>query len=173
MCDRVVGAEEILPMRAKERLARLLQPHETILKCAQNNGLSADQCECLVALDARLVLIYNAAFQDRSQSIEYLDIKSIEVKREWLGCFYLLINDSRLLEARSVHGLDAGAQLREFAEWLRTKVREVRTSINIAPTSVSTSGEAIRELERLAALHRDGALSDVEFSQAKRKLLGL
>ena len=35
------------------------------------------------------------------------------------------------------------------------------------------SGDVLDGLERLAALHQQGALTDVEFSAAKAKLLGL
>jgi len=39
--------------------------------------------------------------------------------------------------------------------------------------SKSTSDEVISQLERLAALHKNGDLTDDEFKAAKAKLLGL
>jgi len=51
---------------------------------------------------------------------------------------------------------------REFSDILRQAIRQAKT----APQQPNL----LNELERLAALHRNGALTDLEFQNAKRKL---
>ncbi|WP_395295816.1 SHOCT domain-containing protein [Kitasatospora hibisci] len=64
-----------------------------------------------------------------------------------------------------------------FADQVRTAARLAReakqTSPAAAPAAVPSSGaDLLDQLERLAALHTSGALTDEEFSRAKQRLIG-
>jgi hypothetical protein len=50
--------------------------------------------------------------------------------------------------------------------------REITVSSHQPALSELTGGDSIDRLERLAALHRSGALTDEEFAAAKARLLG-
>ncbi|MFJ8626885.1 SHOCT domain-containing protein [Kitasatospora sp. NPDC093550] len=59
-----------------------------------------------------------------------------------------------------------------FAEQVRAAARTARTAAP-APQEPAADGEQlIGQLERLAALHTSGALTDEEFTRAKQRLIG-
>ena len=59
-----------------------------------------------------------------------------------------------------------------LAEYAQTRAAAAAAA-RLAPQPPSIEKSTfITELERLAALHQQGALSDAEFEQAKKKLLG-
>lgn len=47
-----------------------------------------------------------------------------------------------------------------------------RVSTPMAEAEVSTPGETVSQIERLAELHREGRITDEQFETAKRKVLG-
>ncbi|MQS12633.1 SHOCT domain-containing protein [Streptomyces kaniharaensis] len=73
-----------------------------------------------------------------------------------------------------------------FAEQIRAAARAARTAPRPAPgvvapsdtapalagAELSAGGQLLDQLERLAALHRSGALTDEEFTRAKERLIG-
>lgn len=67
------------------------------------------------------------------------------------------------------------AALAEQARIQQAVAQQVAATQPPAPATPvpPASGDALDGLERLAALHQQGALTDVEFSAAKAKLLGL
>ena len=70
------------------------------------------------------------------------------------------------------------AALAEQARIQQAVAQQVAATQPAAPPAPATpvppaSGDVLDGLERLAALHQQGALTDVEFSAAKAKLLGL
>ena len=72
----------------------------------------------------------------------------------------------------------AEAALAEQARIQQAVAQQVAATQPPAPPAPATpvppaSGDVLDGLERLAALHQQGALTDVEFSAAKAKLLGL
>ena len=69
----------------------------------------------------------------------------------------------------------AEAALAEQARIQQAVAQQVAATQPPAPATPvpPASGDVLDGLERLAALHQQGALTDVEFSAAKAKLLGL
>ena len=67
------------------------------------------------------------------------------------------------------------AALAEQARVQQAVAQQVAATQPPAPATPvpPASGDALDGLERLAALHQQGALTDAEFSAAKAKLLGL
>lgn len=67
------------------------------------------------------------------------------------------------------------AALAEQARIQQAVAQQVAATQPPAPATPvpPASGDALDGLERLAALHQQGALTDAEFSAAKAKLLGL
>ena len=67
------------------------------------------------------------------------------------------------------------AALAEQARIQQAVAQQVAATQPPAPATPvpPASGDVLDGLERLAALHQQGALTDVEFSAAKAKLLGL
>ncbi|MGW1175532.1 SHOCT domain-containing protein [Kitasatospora sp. NPDC002543] len=62
-----------------------------------------------------------------------------------------------------------------FAEQLRAAARAARNapkSLSAAPAEASTGEQLVGQLERLAALHASGALTEDEFTRAKQRLIG-
>ncbi|WP_380278824.1 SHOCT domain-containing protein [Kitasatospora purpeofusca] len=62
-----------------------------------------------------------------------------------------------------------------FAEQLRAAARLARQASRKAldaPAPAGSGGELLDQLERLAALHTAGALTDEEFTRAKQRLIG-
>ncbi len=62
-----------------------------------------------------------------------------------------------------------------FAEQLRESARAARSTPATAPAPAAPAtspADLLDQLERLAALHTAGALSDDEFSRAKQRLIG-
>ncbi|MEU9074850.1 SHOCT domain-containing protein [Kitasatospora sp. NPDC004745] len=63
-----------------------------------------------------------------------------------------------------------------FAEQLRAAAGRARTVPAAAsapvPAEADAGGQLVDQLERLAALHRSGALTDEEFTRAKARLIG-
>jgi multidrug resistance efflux pump len=65
--------------------------------------------------------------------------------------------------------------LKEFEPYLarlRVLIHKSKAAVG-TPSNSTDADEAISKLERLAALHQTGALTDEEFKVAKEKLLGL
>jgi Short C-terminal domain len=78
-------------------------------------------------------------------------------------------------EAHYVGGMDAMRRgmtgLRDSIERGRASLHSARHSDHGGGSSGSGGGDQVERLERLAALHSSGALSDEEFAAAKRELL--
>ena len=165
----MLGNIELLADKAKIQLATYVQPGERILQCMISRHESGR--DALVALGARLIVI--SQVEKDTRSIEYLDIKEIEVEKGSFGGVDFMINYSRVLTDFRRRRHDPGAEFRKFAEWLRLTVREARSSPTVRKNEDASEIDAITDLERLAVLRRNGYLSDEEFSQAKRTLLGL
>ncbi|MFF7989962.1 SHOCT domain-containing protein [Kitasatospora xanthocidica] len=63
-------------------------------------------------------------------------------------------------------------QVRESARLARTATALAKPAAPVAVALPGDGGQLIGQLERLAALHASGALTDDEFSRAKQRLIG-
>jgi hypothetical protein len=163
-----IGGIEVLNKQMREQILKHLASDEKILYCIQSDIYN----QALVALEHRLIVcrlygvlerLVGASRPFDLDSVEYIDVKSIVVTSNPLQ---LSINNGTYF----CIGKAAEVELTRFSEWLRTKVRQERTTLqNVGQPAPSM----ISELERLASLHQSGLLSSQEFEAAKRKLLGL
>ncbi|WP_160161773.1 SHOCT domain-containing protein [Embleya hyalina] len=84
-------------------------------------------------------------------------------------------NVLRITGVGGAHSWENVGEADTFAARLREAVTaaDVRHAVEAATLARSPGGSAmLDELERLALLHRHGALTDEEFSQAKKRLVG-
>ncbi|MFJ3214305.1 SHOCT domain-containing protein [Kitasatospora sp. NPDC086801] len=63
-------------------------------------------------------------------------------------------------------------QVRAAARLARKAASTARPAAEAAPADLSAGDQLLGQLERLAALHASGALTDEEFSRAKARLIG-
>ncbi|MFJ2186831.1 SHOCT domain-containing protein [Kitasatospora sp. NPDC087861] len=77
------------------------------------------------------------------------------------------------------HRFEDVAKADVFAERLREAARRARTApptkptpTDAAPAELNAGDQLLGQLERLAALHASGALTDEEFTRAKARLIG-
>lgn len=70
------------------------------------------------------------------------------------------------------HRFEDVAKAEVFAEQLREAARLARSTPPQAPEPTPSGEQLLNQLERLAALHTSGALTDEEFTRAKHRLLG-
>lgn len=169
-----LGGLEILTKRALQFAKNFIQSKEKVIGCVRATGEGGED-SAFIALDTRLLYINPPLKQ--SHSIEYLDIQTIEIKRE----SFLLLNFMKL-EVRTTYSGEASwldimiDQRHEqyalrFAEVVRIKSREARTPSTRLEKHDKNPAGFIDELERLANLRKQGTLTQEEFEAAKRKLL--
>ncbi|MER8099804.1 SHOCT domain-containing protein [Kitasatospora sp. NPDC094016] len=63
-------------------------------------------------------------------------------------------------------------QLREAARLARKAASAAGPAVDTTPADLSAGDQLLGQLERLAALHTSGALTDEEFTRAKARLIG-
>lgn len=165
-----LGGTELLTKLAVQFSNTLIRPGEKILGCIRATG--TDENMAFIALDDRLLYIHPLLKQ--SQSMEYIDIQRVNVTDEsFLGMMHTV-----LLEVGTTYnrvGIDINLRHRQyamqFADFLRIKAHEMRMLSSHAGHSERKHSDFVDELERLANLRRQGALTEEEFEAAKRKLL--
>ena len=124
-------------------------------------------------LDTRLLCIIPRNWGRKSFSIQYADIRTVAIEDNQS---YLRLIVEPAYKA-DVDELDILIKARhkdytvKFAEVLRTRVRDAQMPSRKVEIYEKSSTLFIDELERLAALHKQGNLSDEEFAAAKKKLL--
>ena len=103
----------------------------------------------------------------RYNSIDYREVTSIGMDSRPGANIYFTVNGTSMIMPR-----ESEAELRELESWLRTTVRQKHQETIPRPDAASESNDLIRQLEKLAEMHRSGSLTDEEFAAGKRKLLG-
>ncbi len=138
--------------------------------------------EALVCTDRRVVIIKRWLGSDVFQ-FPYASISSAEVKMGMLlGYFELTAGGVPMNTAPKTDpsklpnciglGRYTATQFRRAASFIMNKVVEAQRSVVSAPAlNVRDDHDILGKVERLAALHRGGTLSDEEFTAAKRRLL--
>lgn len=178
----LAGDVSILNVKIKKLLDENKNPGDKVLFC-----LRGDFRQSLIALEDRLLIIKSgimagATFGGRVTTFHYQDITGIEIntglltgvieittasytgttEKDWwsMGRDRDPMSVSNCLPI-SKHDLP---EYQPYLEILRRKVREAKG----LPAPAASLG---CELERLKALHVSGALTDAEFTKAKKKLL--
>jgi hypothetical protein len=182
----IVGGVEILSNRVRRELERHVSPHERVLFC-----LSGNLAHSLIALEERLIIVKpgfhaGTTFGSLVTTFYYQDVTGIQVHTflfaGWIEVsspsfqgrerkknrqprtsdrdVYKLPNCVPIPKRRVDDCLPALAQLRERIE--RSK-RYGRVTSDPPPL--------IGSLERIADLHRTGALSEPEYERLKQVLI--
>lgn len=179
----LVGGPEILTRRLRAELERNMQAGDAVRLC-----LRGDLGHALVCLGDRLLILKagfhaGTTFGAMSATIYYADVTGIQVHTHLLSGWIEISSPS--FQGRE----------RKRMRHPRTSDRDVYKLPNCVPINrrhVQAYGEALSELrrlvattkrdtppvgvvgelERLAALHREGMLDDAEFAAAKARLIG-
>lgn len=183
------GDGSVLSSKNRELAQQHMGPAERIEFCIVGNS---DQA--IVALGERLLvlksgLMDSATFGSRVTSFRYRDIASITVNKKWLsGVISVEASGHKAGKPTGVRdqGKDdpyilpncivfVAPRIKEYEpylERLRAKIEEAKATQQRA-AATPPAGAFIGELQRLAALRGAGQLSEDDFQQAKRQLLGL
>ncbi|MFN8504418.1 PH domain-containing protein [Kouleothrix sp.] len=119
----------------------------------------------LLATDRRLVFVNHGLIRMQSESFQYERISSVQIANGFVWSQLFLTIDSLKL---TIDGIEK-AVIGPFAAHLRHRINGGDVS---PPVSETAPADLASQLERLAALREKGILSDAEFQDQKRKLLG-
>lgn len=183
----IAGGIQCLSAKNKRLLKQNLRTGETVEFCIVGNFKQS-----IVALNERLVIIKpgfmaGATFGARVTSFYYRDITGIEVNTGLInGVIEICTPSYEGTRQKDFWSMDRDRDpakvsncipinkislkiCQPFLEKLHAKIDDAKRSTIVS----STTSEVSTEIERLAGLHSRGILSDEEFIQAKKKLLGL
>lgn len=164
--------EMVLSVTDTEDLARLLDADESILAFLDGDYSDGENEEyeeygVIFATEKRLIYTHKGILWGRHVEFFYYDrISSLQYTSGLVrGRLAIHLDGGRRAYLRNTGGDVAG-----FASFVRGLMEKVRGG---EPASPSASADFLSDLERLASLHASGALTDEEFTAAKRKLLSL
>jgi hypothetical protein len=188
------GGPEVLNNKLRELARQNMSDDENIQFCLVSPSELGGWSQAIVALDDRLLLIKpglvaGATFGGRVTSFYYRDITGIEVNA---GLLYgvIEINTSSYQGTTQKDFWSIGDRdknpfkvtnalpimkfglkhYRPYIDRLRQMIRTAKQGEVMPPPQ--SSGSLSSELEKLASLRASGILTDEEFQQAKRRLLG-
>jgi hypothetical protein len=145
-----------------KELPKILWPDELPLKVIRGNYESGTGL--LVATDRRLIFINKGLVSLKVEDFGYEKITSVQYKTGMLmGEIDILASGNRA----TFKNIEK-AHVRDFGDWLRARISAPKAS-STPPSTLSASDE----IRSLAELHRQGILTDEEFSAKKKQLLGL
>jgi len=186
----IVGNIEILNEKIKKIVQENINQSEKILFC-----LVGSSNQSLIALNKRLLVIKTGfiagvTFGSRITSFHYKDITGIEINTGLIsGVIEINTPSYQGTKEKDWWSMDrdrdpfkvsncipiAKGNLKEYQpylEKLREKIQKAKITSTINSQTNFGSKDIGSQLEKLASLHSSGELSDEEFEQAKRKLLG-
>lgn len=178
----VVGGADILGRRLRRELDRNMQPGEEVRFC-----LRGDLGHALVCLDDRLVILKSGfhagtTFGAMSATIYYQDVTGIQLRMHLVSGWIEISSPSfqgrerkhtrhPRSSDRDVYKLPNCVPInRRHVEAYRAPLTELRRLVATAKQHQAAAG-VVAELERLAALRRDGLLDEHEFAAAKARIL--
>jgi len=179
----LVGGSEILAKRLRRELERNIEPSESVHSC-----LRGDLGHALAVLDDRLVILKSGfhagtTFGAMSTTIYLGDVTGIHIRTHMLSGWIEISSPSFQGRERKHmrHPRPSDRDVYKLPNCVPINRRHIRTygpvlsdlrrriaAVKVEHPHVGVIGE----LERLAALRRDGMLDDDEFAAAKAKLLG-
>lgn len=177
MANFLRGLELLVPSILKITESQI-NPSESVIGCFTAHKFDGNS-GAFVLLDNRLLYIHPNLHGKKVYSIEYLDIRRVEVIEHPPGLFsqgaLTLSVDTTYKFPDSNVCLTTGWDERQYAinfvEVLRAKVREARTPSLKVETPEKKPATFVDELEHLANLRKQGVLTEEEFEAAKKKLL--
>lgn len=179
----LVGDIEILGKRLRRLYELNTQPGETARFCLRGKGGHA-----LVCLDDRLLILkrgrdVGAAFSTLATTVFCRDVTGIQVRLHLVSGWIEIATPSFQGNEQCRPGSRFGTARRDHVAQPncvpipRRHVRDYQQALSevrrlvAAAKSGDDHGGIIGQLERLAALQREGVIDDVEFSRAKARLL--
>lgn len=159
------GDLTILGSSLRKAVEEQIAPDEQVLFCLKAN-------QVIVVLSNRLLVVSAGPFHavTEAMSSDFRDITGIQVEKGLFEAQIVIIASNYRCSIVVTRG-----ELKEFEPYLarlRVLIHKAKAGVG-APSNSTDADEAISKLERLAALHQTGALTDEEFKVAKAKLLGL
>lgn len=174
---KAVGIEA-LPEKVKEQLFKSIKKDDKVLFC-----IASADFQALIALENRVLIIQVAGSgYYRVTDFYYKDITAIEVGKTFF--MFLMMDYIKIsapgYESRITKHHDSPncmmlhqplpSDLLQYIDKLRQLVVEAK---DVASPSHSEKVAVGTELEKLAALKQQGILSEEEFRQAKKRILGI
>lgn len=155
-------------------LARLLDEDESILAFIDGDYSENEKEEdkyheygVLFATEKRLLYMHKGLLWGRHvASFPYEEITSLQYSSALISCCLHIHTGGRTVLLK-----ETGPDVGDFAERVRHLMAAFREKQS--PSSPESASSMLSALERLAALHASGALTDEEFTAAKRKLLDM
>lgn len=186
MTKFIAGPPSILPAKVKTVLDRNMSPDEIMYFC-----LVGRHDQTLVAFESRALIIKTGmmagiTFGSKATSFDYSDISGIEVESGMTRAFIQIVTSgfeqSRRVKTNAKDMHDRPNELPNCLPILKSDLAVYRpfldelrgfvsTAKAIPPESKSGNSGLVDQLSHLGNLYADGIISDVEFAQAKRKLL--
>jgi hypothetical protein len=188
-----IAGFEILSEPCKNAVKRIMGEGEKVLFCVSSrrkrpNLLERDTIyqsihgyqnwlDGLVFLEDRLIFFHGprhgyVTSGDMDQPtmryniIDYKEVTSISTDTRPGANIYFTVNGSSMIMPR-----ESESELRELEAWLKSLVGQKQQRTLPTPDAAIEGQDLVRQLEKLAELHRSGSLTDDEFAAGKKKLL--
>ena len=120
----------------------------------------------LILTNERVILRARGVFASSTDAFEYSHIKSVEMQN---GIMFGAIVLNVYGKTENFAEMDK-KEAKLISDMIRNKIREVAIKPAVA---VQTATDPVQQLEKLAALYKQGLLTEDEFQQQKQKLLNL
>lgn len=152
----------LLAAREFSVLPQLLWEGEEVLHAVQ--GMYNNHNGMLFATNRRLLFVDKGIVRLRTEDFGYENITSIECQTGlFFGKITIYVAGNRAQISQCQKG-----PARAFSDFVRARLAEKGKAA--ATAAAPSSAASIADLERLAVLHKDGALTDDEFRAAKARL---
>lgn len=151
-----------------KELARIMDPDEHLYAVVDGYYGKEEECGLFFATEKRVIYIHKGVFWGvHVESFYYDHISSIQYETGFYYGNVTIYMDNHTARLKTVPGEDEEGFV-EKVHQLMAVFREKQS-----PSSPESASSMLSALERLAALHASGALTDEEFTAAKRKLLDM
>ncbi|MDF2566439.1 MAG: phage protein [Massilibacillus sp.] len=178
---------ELLKMKEIPELVTFLHPDETILRITPTLLTDGVRKGIFIATNTRCFFLYKGGFfneiffelilYDKISSVEFnmsigqLVIYTVSKKIEFQGIIKEELRDLCVSKKIEFQGI-IKEELRDLCDFISSQARK-KSEPAAAPASANTGSDMIAQLERLAHLKEQGAITEEEFIVAKKKLLGM
>lgn len=159
---------ELLKMKEIPELVTFLHPDETILKITPTLLTEGVRKGIFIATNTRCFFLYKGGFFNEIffEQILYDKISSVEFNMS-VGQL-VIYTVGKKIEFQGI----IKEELRDLCDFISSQAHK-KSELAATPASANTGNDMITQLERLAHLKEQGAITEEEFTAAKKKLLGM
>lgn len=159
---------DLLKMKEIPELVTFLHPDETILRITPTLLTDGVRKGIFIATNTRCFFLYKGGFFNEIffELILYDKISNVEFNMS-IGQL-IIYTVSKKIEFQGI----IKEELRDLCDFISSQARK-KSEPAAAPASANTGNDMIAQLERLAHLKEQGAITEEEFTVAKKKLLGM